>query len=189
MSIILLLETLIPETALEKSFFEDDDFILGLMWGKPRKGHPEGEVYKHIIHVFDNIEKLNLSSEDRQKLRIVALVHDSFKFKEVIDTPRDWSKHHGVYAAQFLSAFTNNETLLGITKWHDEAYYCWRDINNNKDAQLCAEKVSKMFLKIQDYIQLYYLFFVCDTMTGDKNLEPIQWFEETFADYIDTLEI
>ena len=28
-------------------------------------------------------------------------------------------------------------------------------------------------------MQLYYLFFKCDTSTGDKNPAPMKWFEKT----------
>jgi len=62
----------------------------------------------------------------RRQLRIITFVHDTFKNIEDKGTPRDWSKHHGVYARKFLAKFIEDEVLLNITELHDEAYYCWR---------------------------------------------------------------
>jgi len=31
---------------------------------------------------------------------------------------------------------------------------------------------------MEDCMQLFYLFFKCDTLTGDKTLAPLTWFEE-----------
>jgi hypothetical protein len=32
--------------------------------------------------------------------------------------------------------------------------------------------------KMENSLQLFYLFFKCDTLTGDKTLAPLTWFEE-----------
>jgi len=111
---------------LERQFLADPDFQIGLMYGKPRYGHPEGQVLYHIPEVLANVDKLAISTEMRRKLRIITFVHDTFKNIEDKSTPRDWSKHHGVYARKFLAKFIEDEVLLKITELHDEAYYCWR---------------------------------------------------------------
>jgi len=36
--------------------------------------------------------------------------------------------------------------------------------------------------KVGPYWQLFYLFFKCDTSTGDKNPAPLTWFETTMED-------
>jgi hypothetical protein len=31
---------------------------------------------------------------------------------------------------------------------------------------------------LREDLQLYYIFFKCDTSTGDKNSAPLKWFEK-----------
>ena len=121
-----ILAILKPETELERQFLLDPTFKEGLFYGKPRYGHPEGQVLYHIPEVLANVEKLAISKEDRAKLRIITFVHDTFKYVEDKNEPRDWTKHHSVYARKFLEKFTDDTALLTITEMHDEAYYCWR---------------------------------------------------------------
>ena len=68
----------------------------------PRYGHPEGEIYKHIHEVLENIDCLDLDTLSRECLRAVAFAHDTFKYIEDKSFPRDWSKHHSIYARKFL---------------------------------------------------------------------------------------
>ncbi len=168
-----------PETELERQFIADPDFQIGLMYGKPRYGHPEGEVLYHIPEVLANVDKLDISTEMRRQLRIITFVHDTFKNIEDKGTPRDWSKHHGVYARKFLEKFIQDEVLLTITEVHDEAYYCWRLHALYGQPEKSKERLQYLFDRIKDNRQLYYLFFKCDTQTGDKIQKPVKWFEET----------
>lgn len=168
-----------PESELERRIIEQDDFIAGLLWGKPRFGHPEGKVVFHIREVLDNVDKLTISAEDRVKLRLITLVHDSFKHREDKTTqPRNWSKHHGVLARQFLETYVNDVNLLDIIELHDEAYYCWRLKHIYRDVEGSNERLEKLLNRIGTGLQLYYLFFKCDTRTGDKNQAPLRWFEK-----------
>ena len=168
-----------PETELERQFLADPDFQIGLMYGKPRYGHPEGQVLYHIPEVLANVDKLAISTEMRRKLRIITFVHDTFKNIEDKGTPRDWSKHHGVYARKFLAKFIDDEVLLKITELHDEAYYCWRLYALYGQPEKSKLRLQHLFKEIKENRQLYYLFFKCDTQTGDKIQKPVKWFEET----------
>ncbi len=166
-----------PETPLERSILKDKPFRRGLLWGVPRYGHPEGEVYKHIRDVFDNIDRLTIDQLSRERLRLVALVHDSFKHKENKRRPRDWSQHHGVLARDFLSNFTDDEVALKITEIHDEAYYVWRlKVLYKREAE-GRQRLIKLLEQLGENRQLFYLFFKCDTCTGDKIQSPLKWFE------------
>jgi len=166
-----------PETPLERSILKDKPFRRGLLWGVPRYGHPEGEVYKHIRDVFDNIDRLTIDQMSRERLRLVALVHDSFKHKENKRRPRDWSQHHGVLARDFLSNFTDDEVALKITEIHDEAYYIWRlKVLYKREAE-GRQRLIKLLEQLGEHRQLFYLFFKCDTCTGDKIQSPLKWFE------------
>ena len=43
-----LVRVLQPENEMEAAFLEQADFVKGLLWGEPRYGHPEGQIYKHV---------------------------------------------------------------------------------------------------------------------------------------------
>jgi hypothetical protein len=51
----------------------------GVAWGTPRSGHPEGAVIHHIVAVLENVDRVALDDGDRARLRLIALVHDTFK--------------------------------------------------------------------------------------------------------------
>ena len=60
------------------------------------------------------------------RLRVIAFVHDTFKYNEPRSRPRDWSRHHSVLAKEFLAQFTEDAASLLVTELHDEAYYAWQ---------------------------------------------------------------
>jgi hypothetical protein len=172
-----LSDLLQPETPLEANFLQDEEFRRGLTWGLPRYGHPEGTIWRHIIEINHNIDALPIDTETRRKLRIVSWVHDTFKYKEDRGDPRDWSKHHSIYARQFLARYVDDPLLLNVVELHDEAYYCWRLGHLYGRLSECEQRMTTLRERIGDYWQLYYLFFKCDTSTGDKNPAPLIWFE------------
>lgn len=173
-----LSDLLQPETPLEASFLQDEEFRRGLAWGLPRYGHPEGTIWRHIIEINRNIDALPIDADTRRKLRIVSWVHDTFKYKEDRGDPRDWTKHHSVYARQFLARYIDDLLLLNVVELHDEAYYCWRLGHLYGRLSECEQRMTNLRERIGDYWQLYYLFFKCDTSTGDKNPAPLIWFEQ-----------
>ena len=166
-----------PETDLEYQIIAEPTFQKGLYWGKPRYGHPEGQIINHIPEVLANIEKLNIPASRREKLRLIAYVHDTFKYLEDKSEPRDWSKHHGVFARKFLDQFIDDPLLLNIVELHDEAYYAWRLATLYKAPEKGTARLARLLNRIRGELQLYYLFFICDTQTGDKNQAPLKWFE------------
>jgi len=167
-----------PETELERQFLADPDFREGLFYGKPRYGHPEGQVLYHIPEVLANVDKLDISKETRRHLRIITFVHDTFKNIEDKGSPRDWTKHHSVYARKFLEKFSVEDFLLTITELHDEAYYCWRLAALYNAPEKSKKRLAALLRQLKDKVQLYYLFFKCDTQTGDKIQTPVRWFEQ-----------
>jgi hypothetical protein len=171
------LEVLRPETELENLLLRDPEFTEGLSWGVPRYGHPEGEIYKHILEVLENIDQLGIKGSDRERLRLTAFVHDSFKHKESRSTPRDWSRHHSVLARQFSERYISDHTVLEIIELHDEAYYAWRMEHLYRKAVPGRIRLNALLERVENFLQLYYLFFKCDTRTGDKTQAPLQWFE------------
>ncbi len=171
---------LAPETETERSFLEDQQFIEGLHWGVPRFGHPEGKVLFHIKEVLSNIDRCDISEDDRRKLRLIAFVHDTFKFQESkkVGQARDWSKHHAALAGNYIKNITTEEDIITITALHDEAFYAWKLATLDQNIEASDNRFNKLIDKTKGFLQLYYTFFVCDTTTGDKNLSPIGWFEQ-----------
>lgn len=159
-----------------------------MVWGVPRYGHPEGKIWRHVLEVNENIDRMDIAPDVRRKLRIISWVHDTFKHIEHKGSPRDWTKHHAVYARKFLESYVQDEGLLSIVELHDEAYYCWRLFALYDRARESERRLTELRRRLGDYWQLYYLFFKCDTCTGDKNPAPLQWFEENMPD-IEVVEI
>ena len=178
---INLIAELTPENEIENAFLHDAAFVKGLLWGKPRYGHPEGQVFRHIKEVMDNIDTLQLSDTQRFELRLAAFVHDTFKYLEDKSSPRDWSKHHGVYARKFLERYYPEKTLLNLVELHDEAYYIWRLRTLYGKPTESERRLERLLDIMGNDLQLYYFFFKCDTMTGDKTLAPLSWFESHFS--------
>ena len=106
------------------------------------------------------------------------MVHDTFKYQEAIfQTPRIWEQNHAFLARRFMSEFSDDESLLNLIEHHDEAYYIWRSLFLEQYQSRGRERLDSFKERFQDQIQEYYLFFKCDTRTGDKNQAPLVWFE------------
>lgn len=181
-----LTDYLQPETALEASFLDDAEFCRGLQWGLPRYGHPEGSIMAHIVEVNANIDRLPINAETRRLLRIICWVHDTFKHIEHKGNPRDWTKHHAIYARKFLERYVDDQLLLKVVELHDDAYYAWRLAHLYHRLGDADERIRLIRQEVGPYWQLFYLFFKCDTCTGDKNPAPLTWFEHTMTDIVIT---
>jgi len=170
---------LIAENELESKILSHPDVLDGLYWGFPRFGHPEGKVVFHVKEIFDNIDKLDVDSEFRRKLRLIALTHDTFKYQECKSKESAGpKKHHGLIAKDFLKGYIDDQDILQVIKTHDDAYYAWRSDYAYRDPESAQFKLKKLLEENAGHMDLYYTFFVCDTRTGDKNQSPIRWFEE-----------
>lgn len=183
---INIIKLLQPQTHLEKHLLGVAEFRKGLFWGKPRFGHPEGMVVFHIKEVLDNIHKLQVDDDTREQLRTIAYSHDTFKYlEEKIGKGPDRSNHHSVLARKFMEDYITDQNVLDVIEYHDEAYYCWRlqHLYNRKEEG--TARMNEMLSKLNGNIQLFYLFFKCDTRTGDKIQAPLHWFENT----VDRIEV
>lgn len=177
---------LLPETDLERHLIALPEFQHGLWWGEPRFGHPEGKVALHVRDVLNNIAAIpRLSFEDRCRLRLIALSHDTFKHAESRSRPRDWTKHHGVLARRFMEAYTSDPVVLDVIETHDDAYYKWLSQRRRPSPH---SQLDSLLTRVGHCLQLYYLFFKCDTQTGDKTQAPLRWFESV-AEGIEIVKI
>jgi HD domain len=168
-----------PETELEVKLLDTPVFQEGLDWGKPRFGHPEGKVGYHVREVLDNVDKIAQTPADRQQLRLIAIVHDTFKFKEFELGRR--VKHHGLLAREFMEAHTTDPALLNIIELHDEAFYCWRNAHLEQQPHSASLRLEKLLEALDGTLPLYLDFYKCDTQTGDKVQAPLYWFEQVVS--------
>jgi hypothetical protein len=167
-----------PENGLEEIIISDPEFIEGALYGQPRSGHPEGAVIYHIKEVLANIDKYYINDEDRSNLRIIAILHDTFKYKVDQTKPKTGENHHGKIAEIFAENYCHNTKILQVIQSHDEAYNAWQKGGRRGDwykAKIRAEKLIQD-LMIEGTVNLYLKFYRCDNETGDKSRDNYEWF-------------
>lgn len=164
-----------PETILERSIVSNKDFVAGLMWGKPRKGHPEGEVIYHVGHVLKNVNKYS-NSENRYKLRLISLIHDTFKYKVNRTIPKSKENNHAYFAHKFAEKYIDDKDVLQVILLHDEAFNSWSEGNNTGDWISANHRAEYLIEMLSTNIILYLLFYQCDNETGNKNADCFSWF-------------
>ncbi len=167
-----------PETPLEAELLALPDFQVGYNWGLPRFGHPEGKVGIHVKEVLENIDKLSVDKDTRQRLRLIALSHDTLKCQENKAFNGGLYKHHGLLARELMENYCDDETLLDIIELHDEAFYIWRTATLEGRKEAANIRLGQLMERIGGQMGLYFQFFKCDTQTGDKMQAPLYWFEK-----------
>lgn len=163
-----------PETELENKILNDSEIIEGLLWGKPRNGHPEGQVLSHVSDVLKNIDSLDIKGENREKLRIIAIIHDSFKYKVDRTKPKTGENHHAMIARRFAEKYITDNEILEVIELHDDAYNSYQKYMKDKDAGI--KRAKKLVERLGEYHPLYLAFYKCDNSTGNKTGEDYNWF-------------
>jgi hypothetical protein len=165
------------ETDVERRIAAEPEWQEGVEWGRPRRGHPEGSVKQHIADVLANVEREASSQEERRRLRLAALVHDSFKYRAPeASVPVGSPRHHGALAAKFLARFVDDRELVLVVYWHDEAFAAaqqWRRANKGRAKQ----RVQALVERLGPALPLYAKFFRADNATGDKDQRSVEWFD------------
>lgn len=170
-------DQIIPETTLEQRIVSDHRWIAGASWGVPRPGHPEGEVRFHILEVLAGLDRQTLDQNVRAKLRLVALVHDTFKNEVDRRPPRSAENHHAMIARRFCEAFIDDLDVLEITELHDEAYNSWVLGSRHGDWAKAEARADRLIERLGPRLPLYLAFYRADNAAGDKRAEPLVWFE------------
>lgn len=167
-----------PENGIETAIVSNAEFIEGCSYGKPRSGHPEGKVIYHIKEVLDNIDKFYGDDKDREDLRFIALVHDTFKHMVDRTKPKTGANHHGSIARVFAQQFTQDLTVLNIIERHDEAYNAWGVGSRRGKWYKAEERANRLIqgLLTDGGLGLYIKFYKCDNLTGDKEQDNYDWF-------------
>ncbi len=169
-------EILHPENELENLITSDNEFIEGALWGKARNGHPEGKVVYHIKEVLDNIDRL-APDELRKELRLIALIHDTFKHKVDTTKPKVGLNHHAMIARKFAEKYFDDLDILDVIELHDEAYNAWSVGERRNDWVKAETRLDALLLRLNDQnFKTYKLFYQCDNETGDKTQDNFIWF-------------
>jgi len=167
-----------PENGRETAICNDEEFIVGAYWGKIRSGHPEAQIILHIKEVLANIEKFYADDKDREDLRLIAIIHDTFKYKVNQNQPKTGENHHGMIARKFAEKFPIHQDVLYVIKHHDDAYNAWQKGGRHGDWYGAKRRAEILIdnLKIVESLDLYVKFYHCDNATGDKSQENYDWF-------------
>lgn len=167
-----------PETPLEERIVADPSWQAGAAWGTPRPGHPEGSVAAHITEVLANVDRLALDAGDRSRLRLVALVHDTFKYQVDEHRRRHGANHHAVLARRFAEHYLDDRELLTVIELHDEAYHCWRLGRHTGNWAKAEAQARALIDRLGTTLGLYLRFYQADNETGSKSQEPVTWFRK-----------
>jgi len=154
-----------PETELERRLIADPELREGLAWGTARAGHPEGRVGLHVADILEDIAK---EDPQRADLRVIALVHDSFKRLVDPDGPRTKENDHAWLARRFAERYVDDPRLLEAIELHDEPYRRWRDGRRDGPA------LEDVLARIPD-VELYVSFVELDATTEGKDFSFLFW--------------
>ena len=163
---------------MERRIAADPAWLKGMEWGRARRGHPEGAVKHHVAAVLANVEREATSSEERRRLRLAALVHDAFKYRAPEGSARVGSEeHHGTRAARFLARFVDDDELVELVRWHDEAFAAWMGLVKRGDRGRAEARARALAERLGSSLPLYVRFFRADNATEGKSPRSVEWFE------------
>lgn len=165
------------------SLQSDPAYQANLDWGKPRSGHPEGSIRKHIAEIEANLERLKpqLSGEELWKLRVLIHTHDTFKPNAKSGVAIADPESHASLARQFLVKYVSDSDLLNIVQFHDEPFAIWKKHRNGGDYNERLRQLPEVI----DGWDLFLAFLIIDGCTVGKSTEPLEWF---FAEVGDRIE-
>lgn len=171
----------------ERRIAEDPEFLAGVEFGHPRPGHPEGAVKWHIADVLDNVERWYAGVPQYRALRLIALVHDTFKYEVDSSQPKSGPNHHGAYARRFAERYIDDTQILDVIELHDEAYNAFQQGRRRSDWEKGERRARRLIERLGPALELYRAFYRCDNETGDKSPECRAWFEALVARNAETM--
>jgi hypothetical protein len=165
------------ENELEERIMGDPQWQAGAAWGEPRRAHPEGRVESHIADVLAHVEEQQLDTDARRKLRLVALLHDTFK-RDVDDSRATVGEnHHATIARRFAERYIDEPDVLDLVQLHDEAFNAWRSGRRSGNWTHAEQRARRLVERLGPSLPLYLAFYRADNASGDKDPEPLAWFE------------
>lgn len=164
------------ETDLERAITAHPRWQSGIEWGRPRHGHPEGSVKLHVVAVLSNIDRMFGDDRLRADLRLIALLHDSFKAEVDYGVSRTGENHHGVRARRFAESYIADENVLAVVELHDEAFNAWQCGNRDGRWEVADARARALLARIGPARDLYLKFYRCDNETEGKDPACFEWF-------------
>lgn len=159
------------ETPTELAIVSDPEWIEGVAYGEPRPGHPEGTVERHIVEVLANVDREARDADDRARLRLITLVHDTFKNRVDHRRPKVGMNQHGRIARRFAERYIDDAEVLDVIELHDDAYIAWRDAHRAGRPELVEPQMRALIERLGPALPLYLRFYRADNATGDKTDE------------------
>lgn len=133
-------------------------------------GHPGETVAAHVEDVLRNVERE--PEPLRERLRLIALVHDSMKHRV-----RWWRPDHARLAARFARAYTDDTGVLKVIRHHDDAYRAWRLGRRTGRWRLAQWRARRLIARLGDDLELFRAFYRADNATADKACDDREWFD------------
>ena len=156
------------ETPLEARILADPEWQAGAAWHEDHHGHPEDTIADHIEEVLANVDRY-AQEDQRADLRLIALVHDTFKGRVRRWLPRVGPNDHGRLARRFAERYVDDPRVLDVIELHDEAYRAWK----KRD----ADRARRLIDRLGPALPLFRTFYRCDNETGSKAPDDRVWFE------------
>jgi len=162
----------------------DPAYEANLDWGKPRSGHPEGSIRKHIAELESNLERLSprLSGEEIKKLRVLIHTHDTFKPNAKTGVAIADPQSHASLARQFLAKYVSDSDLLNLVQFHDEPFALWKKHRYGGDY---TDRLGRLLDLIEDW-DLFIAFLIVDGCTAGKSTEQLDWFFAEIGDRVES---
>jgi len=166
------------ENELENRITAHPSWLKGIDHGQRRSGHPEGAVKFHIADVLFNVDRFYIDSPDRGRLRLIALVHDTFRYQTDSDRSHCGDNHHALIARRFAGLFISNCAILDVIELHDEAYNAWQCGNRDGRWDIVSRRAIALLDRLGSHLDLYLAFYRCDNATIGKEQNCYEWFEQ-----------
>jgi hypothetical protein len=155
-----------PESALERALAHEPELQRGWAWGRPRRGHPEGAVGRHVAAMLAAISR---DDPLRADLRLLTLLHDTFKFR--VRAGRPWSpdNDHAELARRFAVRHGCPHRIAATLELHDAPYWVWHRRDGDVDL------LDKILERAPDR-ELLVRFVELDAATHGKDPAFLRWF-------------
>lgn len=162
-----------PQTELEKQIITSQEWTEGASWGKYRIGKPEASVIYRIIKVLSNVENLYGKSSLKGKLRLIALLHDTFKNRVNYDLPEENENHRSTFARLFAEKFIDDPAILDVISLHEELDLAWKLKEKCCGGNAGKKRMLQLVDRLGSNLDLYIAFYEC----GYGNIEALDWFK------------
>ena len=181
------------ETPLEREIAADPEWLAGVKWTQFHFEHPEGKVLDHIRDVLEAIDRLENDAigDDRPRLRLIALIHDTLKYKAAWPQTRGEQRSHDDWAREFAERYLADEGFLTVLELHDEAFRASLLMTRRGDSEAADRRARELIARLGPHLPLFMRFYRCDQQLGDGSLPHYQWFRseiriQELADRLDS---